>query len=190
MQNASTSRRVPGDVAMWFFIMAELLVFSLFFAAYAWHRAGQGALFSQEQQHLSLLSGVVNTVLLLLGSMSVALAAWAAQQPAANFARIRRLLLITLAFGTAFLVLKMHDFAQLQNSGLDLGSNDFWLFYFSMGMFHYLHVVLGMVILALVWWQLRKQRTEDLVQAETAAAYWHMVDLVWLVLFALVYVTR
>ena len=175
---------------MWFFIMAELLVFGLFFATYAWHRAGQGALFAHEQQHLSLLSGTINTVLLLLGSMMAAWAAWMAQQADASIATIRRVMLGAIALGLAFLVLKMVDFAHLQNSGFDMDTNDFWLFYYSMGMFHYLHVVLGIVILALVFFQLRHQQRSDLVQVETAAAYWHMVDLVWLVLFALVYVTH
>ncbi|WP_230368640.1 cytochrome c oxidase subunit 3 [Paludibacterium denitrificans] len=66
------------------------------------------------------------------------------------------------------------------------------MFYLSLTVFHFLHVVLGMVIVAAVWWMSRDGRYGPgrMDGVETAAAYWHMVDLVWLVLFALVYVAR
>lgn len=76
--------------------------------------------------------------------------------------------------------------------GITLSSNDFWMFYLSLTVFHFLHVVLGMVIVAAVWWLARDGRYQPgaMDEVETAAAYWHMVDLVWLLLFALVYVAR
>ena len=184
------SRHVPGDLAMWLFILAELAVFALFFALYGVHRARQPALFAQGQASLRLGSALVNTLLLIAGSAAVAASvrAFAANQ----LARGARLLGWTWLSGAVFLLLKGEEFAHLFAAGASLSSDDFWMFYLSLTVFHFLHVVLGMVIIAAVWLRARRGAygAVDHVGVETAAAYWHMVDLVWVVLFALVYVAR
>ncbi|SCK19287.1 nitric oxide reductase NorE protein [Vogesella sp. LIG4] len=186
----SVQRTVPGDLAMWFFILAELAVFGVFFAIYGVVRARQPALFAAGQHALALTPAILNTLLLIAGSGAVA----AAVQ---NFAhgRVRRgerWLLGTLLCGSCFLLLKGSEFVGKFSAGITLSSNDFWMFYLSLAGFHYLHVVLGMVIIAAVYRRARQGNYDaaNHVGVETAAAYWHMVDLVWLVLFALLYVAH
>lgn len=187
---ASAPRTVPGDLAMWFFILAELAVFGLFFAVYGVVRARQPALFATGQAGLARLPAIINTLLLIAGSGAVA----AAVQDFAHGRQQRgqRWLLATLLCGAAFLLLKGHEFAGKFAAGITLSSNDFWMFYLGLAGFHYLHVALGMVIIAAVYLRARHGAYDaaNHVGVETAAAYWHMVDLVWLVLFALVYVAR
>lgn len=187
---ASTPRTVPGDLAMWFFILAELAVFGVFFAVYGVVRARQPALFAAGQAGLARLPAIINTLLLIAGSGTVALAVQ--DFATGRVRRAQRWLLFTLLCGSAFLVIKSLEFADKFVAGITLSSNDFWMFYLSLTGFHYLHVVLGMVIIAAVYLRARSGAYDaaNHVGVETAAAYWHMVDLVWLVLFALVYVAR
>jgi nitric oxide reductase NorE protein len=185
----ATPRRVPGDLAMWFFILAELAVFSLLFAACVYARLQQPQLFARQQAGLPLWPALANTVLLLSGSAAVfnACCAYAAGRGQAG----RRWLLACLLCGSGFVLLKGHELGALFAAGINLSSNSFWMFYLSLAGFHYLHVLLGMVIVAAVWWRAGQgayAANHDGV--ETVAAYWHMVDLVWLVLFALLYTAR
>ncbi|MBV8272651.1 MAG: cytochrome c oxidase subunit 3 [Cupriavidus sp.] len=206
---APHDRYLPGDVAMWFFIVAELLVFACFFMAYGWHRVHEPSVFTHGQAQLHIGLGAFNTVVLILGGLCAAAAAQQARvaiavvgnstQATAHALRLaRRGLLAAFAFGMVFVVCKLTDFGLLFKAGYNLDSDDFWMFYFSLTFFHFMHVLLGMVILLYVYWPLRKAAgqdgagcTPDQAHAvESGAAYWHMVDMVWLVLFALVYIAR
>ncbi|MDC7698296.1 cytochrome c oxidase subunit 3 [Vogesella indigofera] len=182
--------RVPGDLAMWFFILAELAVFGIFFAVYGVARQRDAALFAAGQAQLLLWPALLNTLLLIAGSATVAAAvrAFAANLVAAG----RRYLLATLLLGGGFVLLKGWEFAGKFSAGITLSSSDFWMFYLSLTFFHFLHVILGLVIVAAVYLHARRGAYDAANHdgVETAAAYWHMVDLVWVVLFALVYVAR
>jgi nitric oxide reductase NorE protein len=190
LEDIPQNRHVPGDLAMWCFILAELAVFGVFFLVYGYHRWRDPALFAGGQQHLGLLLPTLNTLLLLAGSAAIvaAVRAFAQDRQASG----RRWLMLTMVAGGGFLVLKAFELGGKFAAGITLSSSDFWMFYLSLTVFHFLHVVLGMVIVAAVWWQARdgRYRGESITGVETAAAYWHMVDLVWIVLFALVYVAR
>ena len=73
-----------------------------------------------------------------------------------------------------------------------MSTNTFYMFYISLTFFHFMHVILGMVILAILWFQARQgaYSSTNANGLESGAAYWHMVDLLWIVLFPLVYVMR
>ena len=187
---SANPREVPGDLAMWFFILAELLVFGVFFLAYGYARAHDPATFAAGQRQLALGVPTVNTLLLIAGSASVAAAVRAFALGRQRTAR--RLLWLTVALGLGFVVLKCGEFAGKFAAGITLSSDTFWMFYLSLTLFHFLHVILGMVIVGAVAVYARdgRYRPGQLAGVETAAAYWHMVDLVWVVLFALVYVAR
>lgn len=175
----------PGDLALWAFILSELAVFGAFFLAYGVARRADPALFAAGQAQLARAPALVATLLLISGSASAAAAvqAFAAQRARAG----QRLLAATLATGLAFVVLKLTDLGHVAAAGHTLSSDLFWTFYLSLTVFHWLHVVLGLVVVAVV---LHRSRRGDSADVENAAAYWHMVDLVWLVLFALLYVAR
>lgn len=187
-------RRVPGDVAMWFFIMAEFAVFALFFAAYAWFHRQQPAIFADGQARLDMPLALWNTAWLILGSAAAAWAAHVVRSPINRAGRAAMWALVAAWLcGLAFVVGKLADFAAKLGAGYSMSTDDYWMFYFSLTFFHFLHVILGMVILGMVGWRLRGVQAPSPEQAswvESAAAYWHMVDVVWLVLFALVYVAR
>ncbi|MBN8440343.1 MAG: cytochrome c oxidase subunit 3 family protein [Thauera sp.] len=180
--------RLAGDLAIWIFILAELLAFGVFFAAYAFTRANNIELFNAEQAALNRNAGALNTVLLLTASYFVVRAVQAAELRASQ--SCARWLLAATACGAGFLVVKSFEYAAAFEHDISLSSSPFHMFYLSLTFFHFMHVILGMVILTAMWNGARTGRygPDDMNGLESGAAYWHMVDLVWLVLFPLVYV--
>lgn len=175
---------------MWLVIFAELAVFGLFFVAYAFARARNVALFDAMQATLDRRAGAVNTVLLITASWCVARAVEAVER--ARAASGAHWLLAAIIGGLGFLLVKGHEYAGMFAAGVSLSSNTFYMFYLSLTFFHFMHVILGVVILAALWVKTRRgdYTHADLNGLASGAMYWHMVDLLWIVLFPLIYVMR
>jgi nitric oxide reductase NorE protein len=187
---APTSSPLRGDLAVWVFILAELLAFGVFFLAYAFMRAANVELFNEMQATLDRNLGAINTLLLVSSSTLVARAVMVVR--AGHSQRAAHWLVAAMGCGAGFLVVKCFEFNAKFAAGIDLSTNVFYMFYLSLTGFHFLHVVLGMVVLGVLWKQTRAgvYGPRDAHGLESGAAYWHMVDLVWLILFPLVYVMR
>ena len=179
---------LPGDFAIWIFIYAELLVFGIFFLAYAFARAQNVELFNEYQQTLNRETGAINTLLLITSSYFVVMAVNAIRRNAAR--RCSQWLMLAMLGGAVFVVVKMSEFVAKYADGVNLSTNIFYMFYLSLTFFHFMHVLMGMVILAAVAVKAYRggYSAQDHTGVETGASYWHMVDLVWIVLFPLVYV--
>ena len=195
MSSASASAtarpsRLPGDLAIWVFILAEMLAFAVFFASYAFARTKNVEMFNLYQQTLDRNAGALNTLLLVTGSWFVVLAVQAAHRD--DRAGVPRNIALGFLCGGGFLIVKVVEYAAKFGAGISLSTNTFYMFYISLTFFHFMHVILGMVILAILWVQARKGTygSHDAHGLESGAAYWHMVDLLWIVLFPLVYVMR
>ena len=180
----------PGDLAIWFFIMAELLVFGVFFMAYAFARVGNVELFNASQSTLVREFGAINTVVLITSSYFVVRAVAAIRSDDAR--TCARWLGGALGLGGLFLVIKVVEFHDKLSIGISLSTNTFYMFYLSLTFFHFMHVILGMVILAAILFKARAggYNAAEHTGVETGASYWHMVDLVWIILFPLIYVIR
>ncbi len=179
---------LPGDFAIWFFIFAELLVFAIAFIAYAVARQQNLAMFNHYQLTLNRELGAANTLLLITASYFAVRAIQAIHQD--EIKSCSRWLYASLACGAGFLLLKSFEYYDKFAAGINLGSNTFYMFYLSLTLFHFLHVILGMIILFAI--TIKAQRggysAENHTGIETGASYWHMVDLVWIILFPLVYI--
>ena len=180
----------PGDLAIWLFIYAELLAFGVFFLSYAFARAHNVELFNESQQHLNRESGAINTVVLITSSYFVVRAVAAIREGLSR--QCANWLGAAIALGGVFLVIKVFEFHAKFSAGISLSTNTFYMFYLSLTIFHFMHVILGMVILAAVMLKARRggYTAEQHTGVETGASYWHMVDLLWIILFPLVYVIR
>jgi nitric oxide reductase NorE protein len=183
-------RYPPGDLAIWFFILAELLVFGLFFAAYAFTRMQHVELFNHYQATLNRDAALINTLALLTSSYFVVRAVASIREGSAG--RCANWLWAAIGMGLLFIAVKSFEYAGHFSQGVTLSTNSFYMFYLSLTFFHFMHVLLGMVILVAVAMKARKggYSQDDHVGVETGASYWHMVDMVWLILFPLVYVMR
>ncbi|MNF26224.1 Quinol oxidase subunit 3 [compost metagenome] len=185
---ASPVRHLPGDLAMWFFILAELTVFALLILAFAVTQALQPQLFHDSRQLLDSSTGLALTLSLLTSGLFAALA-----QEQVRQARARRaawLLLAALLSASVYVGLKLGEYAHLSSLGLGMEHNTFFTLYWILTGFHFLHVLLGMLILG--WLAERCRRRvygpTNCSALESGVLYWHMVDLVWVLLFPLVYV--
>lgn len=180
----------PGDLAIWVFILAELSAFFVLFAAYAFTRLRHLELFAEMQRNLDTDAGMVNTLLLITGSWCVARAVAAIKRNRCRSSA--RWLLAAFFTGVGFLIVKYFEYGAKFSVGINLDTNLFYTFYIALTMFHAMHVVLGMAILFFVWKKAMQggYSAHDHRGMETGASYWHMVDLVWIILFPLVYVMR
>jgi nitric oxide reductase NorE protein len=185
---ADTRGHVPGEASMWFFVIGDLLIFAVYFVGYMYFRGQNHQLFLASQARLSVDIGAINTVVLLTSSLFVALGTAAAR--AGNIAAGLRGFWIGLAFGAAFPLLKMFEWIPEVTAGLTPGTNLFFMYYYVMTGMHLCHVALGLVILCFVIRNLKTSTTPKISFIETGATYWHMVDVLWLVLFALLYLMR
>ena len=131
------------------------------------------------------LLATLNTVVLLTGSWWVARAVFLARSPE----KISAWLYATGLSGFLFILIKSWEYTQIFKQGISLSSSIFWFFYLFLTLLHLAHVALGGVIFIWLGWKSSSERlqTETL---EAAAIYWHMVDIIWLILFPLIYFTR
>ena len=188
--NPQTNRYPPGDLAIWIFILAELLVFSILFSAYAITRMNNVELFNEFQLTLDRQAALINTIALITSSYFVVRAVSALREQ--HHQQSVRWLLAAIAMGLLFLVVKVNEYGHHFDQGVSLSTNRFYMFYLSLTIFHFMHVIMGMVILG--YCALKTHRggysAEEHSGLESGASYWHMVDLVWLILFPLIYVMR
>jgi nitric oxide reductase NorE protein len=182
------ARAVPGQPDMWAFVLFETLVFTAYFGFYLFSRGRNPELFLHSQAHLDLRVGVFNTLVLLLSSWSVARCVQSAR--AGAYRAALKDVFITAAFAVVFLFLKVFEWVRLVHGGNGVESNDFFMYYFFLTGIHFVHLLIGFVVLGIIVYQLRSpaRRSQELV--ETGATYWHTVDFLWVLIFALLYVVR
>ena len=181
---------LPGDFAIWIFIFAEMLAFGVLFVAYAFTRAQNIELFNASQLTLNRTSGAINTLVLITSSYFVVRGVEAIKrglnQQCAHW--------LTGAFllGSVFVGIKMVEFQSKFAADITMSTNNFYMFYLSLTFFHFMHVLMGMVILAVIIMKARRggYSAHDYVGVETGASFWHMVDFLWIILFPLVYIIR
>ena len=181
-------RHLPGDLAMWFFILAELSVFAILILAFAVTQALKPQMFSESRLLLNTSTGLAMTLSLLTAGLFAALA-----QEQVRHSRPRHgavFLLMGLLAASVYVVLKLTEYRHLLALGLGMEHNTFFTLYWILTGFHFLHVLLGMVILG--WLAERCRRglynAANRSGLESGVLYWHMVDLIWVMLFPLVYV--
>ncbi|MEB4207938.1 cytochrome c oxidase subunit 3 family protein [Mycobacterium sp. 94-17] len=181
-------RAVPGQPDMWAFVLFETLVFTAYFGFYLFSRGRNPELFLHSQAHLDLRVGVVNTLVLLLSSWSVARCVQSAR--AGAYSAALRDVFITAAFAVMFLLFKVFEWVRLVEAGNGIDRNDFFMFYFFLTGIHFVHLLIGFVVLGVIVYQLRSPARRSQQYVETCATYWHTVDFLWVLIFALLYVVR
>lgn len=180
-------RSFPGELGVWVFVLLDLAIFAAFFAMFAWDRSDDPALFNEGSNALLVSWGAVNTLLLLTGSLLVV---WAVQAT-----KERRLVEAStfinwaMVSGAVFLVNKVIEYSQKISSGHSPGESPFFTYYFCLTGLHAVHLVIGLCALVHVKRLLHEPDfgSADEVSVESVAIYWHMVDLLWIALFAILY---
>jgi cytochrome c oxidase subunit 3 len=193
------SQEHAARLGMWLFLSTEILLFTVLFTAYAVYRYLFPAAFDEASRLAHVAMGATNTVVLITSSLTVALAIHYARR--GENRKTVALLAVTIACGAIFMVLKgfeyHHHFVEGQlpgryytYAGVSVpGVPMYFTVYFLMTGLHGLHVLIGMGVLA--WVALRAARGEFSpaysTPVELGGLYWHLVDLIWIFLFPLLY---
>ncbi|NVB36518.1 cytochrome c oxidase subunit 3 family protein [Pseudenhygromyxa sp. WMMC2535] len=194
-----------AKLGMWLFACTEILMFSGLFLAYFILRTMYPEMVLTASEELNKTAGGANTIVLLTSSFTMALAVRAAQTN--NQKALERNLLITIGCAMTFMVVKYFEYTAKIEHGLLPGewyaaaqhgialpkySRVFYGLYFTMTGLHGVHVIVGIGVLS--WILIRARRREfnsrNYVAVENAGIYWHIVDLVWIFLFPLLYLVK
>ncbi|MGU3650113.1 cytochrome c oxidase subunit 3 [Mycolicibacterium sp. A43C] len=173
---------------MWFFVLGDMIIFGLYFVAFMIFRRREVDAFTAAQEGLFLDIGVANTLLLLFSSWLAARSVLAIRSGDTD--RSVRLLAAAGACGAVFVATKLIEWWLEVDAGHTFPSSTFMSFYFVLTGVHMLHVIMGLVILTVVVAIMRKSLEPPANVVEQATTYWHMVDLLWVIIFALLYVLR
>jgi nitric oxide reductase NorE protein len=184
------TRRLPGVEGVWVFVIADMTVFAVLFGSFIIGRHQHPDLFEGSRHALNPTFGGVNTLILLTSSWFAALALDAVRK--SRFALAQRLIGGAFVCGLAFMVSKAIEYTEKLNAGISLLTNDFFMYYFTLTGIHLFHVVAGNVVLLVLWFMARSRSFDPQrpVVLECGAIYWHMVDLIWIILFPLLYLVR
>lgn len=173
---------------MWVFVLFEALVFTAYFTVYIVTRSRSPDLFLHSQAHLNLGVGVFNTLVLLASSWSVARSVQAARERSYQAALTNAFL--TVIFGFVFLVSKVLEWAAEIGQGFTFTTDEFFSFYYFLTAIHFIHLLIGFIALAVAVHQLWSPARRSQEVIETCATYWHTIDFLWVLIFALLYVMR
>jgi cytochrome c oxidase subunit III len=190
-------QRRASSFGFWIFITSEILFFGAFFMAYAYLRTLHPDAFKLASSHSELLYGTINTGLLLTSSLTMGLAVSAASL---DLRRISlRLLAATVALGCMFLVVKGLEYKSDIDEGLfpvpghtfpiDVASAQlFFAAYWMITVVHVIHLSIGIGVVAVLAWRIHRGRLPlASPQFEITALYWSFVDMIWVMLYPLIY---
>jgi cytochrome c oxidase subunit 3 len=192
-------QRDASALGMWVFLVTEILFFGGLFLAYTVYRAQYSRAFAEASRHLDITLGTLNTAVLIISSLTMALAVY-------NAALGRRKAIMgflgaTMALGATFLGVKAVEYAHKFHDHLVPGpgfrfpgpdarqAEIFFSLYFAMTGLHAAHMIIGLGLLTVLVLQARKGRygPEYYTPVEVSGLYWHFVDIVWIFLFPLLY---
>jgi nitric oxide reductase NorE protein len=187
---APKERSLPGDVGFWTFIAADATLFALLFFQFSVDRSSHVSVFDQGQRALLVPLGAVNTVVLVTSSWLLASAVRSSQR--GQVRRATRLIGATVALGVVFAILKVAEYQIEWRAGHTFSGNAFFMYYFVVTGIHLLHLTVGVIALVFIGLRVRRDNgsSRDRVILECGAAYWHLIDLLWMFIFPLIYLAR
>lgn len=180
--------RTPGQWAMWVFVFGDMFIFAGWFTFYMISRLQAPDVFLQSQHALNQTIGMLNTLILLFSSLFIALCVHAARE--GRHRQATAYTWVAFAGGATFILVKIFEWAEKLREGHAFDSNAFFMFYFFLTGVHVFHVLIGLIVLGIVIREMQTPafRSQEIV--ETGATYWHMVDFLWVIIFALLYLMR
>jgi heme/copper-type cytochrome/quinol oxidase subunit 3 len=174
-----------GRLAVWWVIASEVVIFGGLLASYIMHRLAHDA-WAQQAAHTNMWIGAFNTWVLLTSSLCAVLGHKAAES--GDGPKAARMLYYTMLGGATFIAVKAYEWTSEITHGFTITSSTFWSFYYTAAGLPALHVIAGVVIMAFVAADAR--RNLELHRVELIGIYWHFVDIVWIFLFPLLYIAK
>jgi len=189
MPTTADGERIPsGKLAIWWFLASEIMTFGGLLACFILCRLAAGG-WEDQAAHVSTRIAAFNTLLLLSSSLTIVQAHHAVED--GNRMRAANYLLATVLLGLAFLGVKAFEYSGEIAHGFTPTTGQFWAFYYGLTGLHALHVLAGVIANTMLWICAARDRgwAEVRHRVEYAGLYWHFVDVVWIFLFPLVYLS-
>jgi cytochrome c oxidase subunit III len=175
-----------GKLGMWIFLASEVMFFSGFFTAFIILRNANLAAFAKGATELSWPLACLNTVVLILSSLTMAMSIMSLEK--GDNAKFRLYMFVTFLCACTFLVVKYIEYTSKFSHHIYPSTSTFFALYFIMTGFHAMHVIGGMIPIG---WMLTRSFSNkgytDYGRVEILGLYWHFVDLVWIFLFPILY---
>ena len=176
----------PGGILIWIVVFLELITFGMALIAMVMYSKEEPQVFHNSRLLLNTTFGAVNTVFLLTSGFFMANSVKKLKESKIYQSSIY--LKLTMVGGFLFLLLKSVEYYMKIEAGLTLSYNTFFSYYWMLTLFHVIHVIIGLVILVITYISLQKKKDKiNLEDFEASAAFWHMCDLIWLLLFPIIY---
>ncbi|WP_296383025.1 cytochrome c oxidase subunit 3 [Winogradskyella sp.] len=176
----------PGGILIWIIIFIELFTFGIAMIVMVYSSKDEPEVFHNSRLLLNSTIGAVNTLFLIVSGFCMAQSVHFFKQQAISKASL--FLKLTILGGLLFLGLKGFEYYDKIEMGYSIGYNSFFSFYWMLTLFHVIHVLVGIVILIMMYLDIRKKGAEaSLENIEASAAFWHMCDLIWILLFPVIY---
>lgn len=207
--NSPQGRPDTVAIGVWVWLASELMFFAALFAAYFWSRnltneaaarAGVASMWETNSAHLNIGFATINTAILVLSSVTCQLGANAAEagRPHGSWLNpmkwgMRQAYIISAVLGSVFIAGQVWEYFELFNEGYTIQTNQYWSVFFLATGFHGLHVLGGIVAFWFVLARSYMTRThthEQTVGVHVVSYYWHFVDVIWIILFAVLYFLR
>jgi nitric oxide reductase NorE protein len=185
--DVATAHQAPSILT---FVIADMVIFGVFFGLFMVGRLQNLELFERSAALLDPRLGLLNTLILLTSGWQVVLAVHAARD--ADRRAVRRHLALATLVGAGFAVTKLAEYHDKISHGINLLTNDFFTFYFVLTGVHFLHYIVGMGVLIYLWARAGAEDVGGPLKGwiVSGGLYWHMVDLLWIVLFPMLYLQR
>lgn len=177
----------PGGILIWFLILLEIFTFLGGIFAFLLYRKDALEEFKQAQALLNPLVGTINTLVLITSGYFMANSIH--QLKEGNHLQSKKSTQIAMLLGILFLIIKSVEFYGKISSGIGFTHNTFFTFYWLMTGFHYVHVLFGVGLLAYMQKAIsnEKYNAKNMFDVESSATYWHLCDLIWILIFPILY---
>lgn len=176
----------PGGILLWIIIFLELITFGAALIAMVYEGKHDPVVFHTSRLMLNPIYGTINTLLLLTSGFFMVVSV--ENLKAGRKQKSLQFLMVTMLFGILFLVVKSIEYNSKIDAGLGLSYNTFFSFYWLLTLFHVIHVIVGLVILTSIYFGVKNENSDTTIEdVEASAAFWHMCDLIWLLLFPVIY---
>lgn len=181
---------MPGEPGLWILLFGDMLLFTVLFAVYLHQRSKDPDLFARAQETLNRTLGAANTLVLLTSSILVVIATHAMRRHLNQLAS--RITIGALLIGSLFVLIKVFEYYEKIANGVTPNTNQFFMYYWTLTGLHLLHVIIGLGILGALSVLARKPQPSrtHIIFFECGACFWHVVDLLWIMIFPLIFLVR
>jgi len=177
----------PGGILIWIVLTVEIITFLLAIISFMYTRSQDVELFNSAQGHLNATLGTLNTILLITSGYFMAKTVSAIKKDENK--KANQFILIAAVMGFLFLVIKGFEYYNKIDLGLTLRTNTFFTYYWFLTGFHFLHVSVGVILLLAIKPSIKNKtyNSKDFLDVETVATFWHMCDIIWILIFPVIY---